>query len=54
MIHRIFFDVGYEDFSTSTELFIKYPKAKIVAKKDEEATAASVEIEGGKFLVRYI
>lgn len=52
MIHRIFFDVGYEDFDTSTDLLIKFPKAQMKP-LEEENDNKTVELENGRFLFKY-
>ena len=53
MIHRILFDEGYEDFTTSTELLLKYPKAQ-TAPNSNENNDINTEIIDGKRLYKYI
>lgn len=53
MIHRIFFDIGHEDFDTSTELFLKYPKAKKTPLVEEDEDTP-LELENGRFLFKYM
>jgi len=54
MIHRIFFDVGHEDFETSTDLLLKYPKAKQTHVNEDGKIVKDVELEDGKLLFKYM
>ncbi len=56
MIHRLFFDIGHEDFECKDKLFIKYPSAKqltcdMPANDDDVYTVG--QIINGKRLFKY-
>lgn len=53
LIHRLFFDVGYEDFATSSDLLLKYPKAKIRPVEANDDVCV-IELEDGKYLFKYM
>jgi len=57
MIHRIFFDIGHEDFDCVEKLFVKYPRAKAV-KDNKPANGDDVykvgQVVDGKLLFKYM
>lgn len=56
MIHRLFFDIGHEDFDCRDKLFIKYPSAKPITNNepanDDDVFKVGQIIEG-KRLFKY-
>jgi len=56
MIHRIFFDIGHEDFDCGEKLLIKYPRAKkltnnVPANDDDDYEVG--QMINGKRLYKY-
>lgn len=56
MIHRLFFDIGHEDFDCVEKLFIKYPSAKPITDNkpaNDDDTYKVGQLINGKRLHKY-